>query len=130
MELIKIQKLIKLKNISQRELAKRMKISINALREIIYGTTDPKVSNVEKLAYALNVNIGYLFTPESLDIVEEPQAKYGICKNCEIKDNTMLLMNMRMITLQENNDTLRKTNETLVKCLDKLSPEDKSKEVI
>lgn len=125
MEVSKIEKLRKIKKISQEHLCHIAKISKNTYYLLINGKSDPLVSTVEALAKALGCDVGYLFTPENkneLQIAEEPQAEYGYtCDKCKQKDEILRITNMRLISLQENNDALIKTNLTLNNTINSLT---------
>lgn len=60
---LRVKEILKLKQISQKELAERMGILPESLTRIITG--NPTLSTLENMAKALNVNIGDLFDNES-----------------------------------------------------------------
>lgn len=139
MKHLKIKRLRESKKISQKKMGALCGIAEQTYALIENGKTDTSVSTIEKIAEILGVDITFFFTPEksyavaeeSLSIVAESTATYGSgCKKCNEKDYQIELVNKQLRNLIQNNEALIKTNETLNKCIDKLSGEDKSKEAV
>ena len=57
---IKISGLLKEKNLTQKDLAKKIGITPAALSKILSGRNLTKVATVQKIAKALDVSVGYL----------------------------------------------------------------------
>ena len=104
MEVSKLYKLMKIKKISQRELAKLTGINQTTISYILRGN-DMKVSTLEKIAKALDVPISYFFD-ESQEI-----GKINIQNNANGSNNQMQIQineqSERIHELEKENEKLK-----------------------
>lgn len=92
MDIVKnIIEIRKKKGVKQELIADALNIDVSAISNIEKGKRELKVSELEKIANALNIDVLYLFTypdiydkNEDLSVVLEPQVQYGKSTTDEI----------------------------------------------
>ena len=60
---MRIKELLKEKNVTQKELAKRMGVSEGTISTFMSGKFSPTLDTLQRIAEALDIDIAELFTP-------------------------------------------------------------------
>ncbi len=82
----KIKRLLKLKNISQKELAEELKVTPNTITNWIKGKSNPSIENIRKMATFFNISVEEI-QKEEKDTTNISYGNYSANGNNSIVNN-------------------------------------------